>query len=78
MTPAQYYPAPPLKSSQSQPNSQHVIGAYYPSWQIYRDRKPSDLRLSVLTHVYYAFANIGEDGTVCVSLVWPITILFHR
>ncbi|KAF2845795.1 glycoside hydrolase family 18 protein, partial [Plenodomus tracheiphilus IPT5] len=40
-------------------------GAYYPSWRIYRDRKPSDLKLSLLTHVYYAFARISEDGKIC-------------
>ncbi|SMY29793.1 unnamed protein product [Zymoseptoria tritici ST99CH_1A5] len=47
--------------------SQQVVGAYYPSWRIYRDRKPSDLRLASLTHVYYAFARIKEDGSVYLA-----------
>lgn len=34
----------------------YVLGAYYPSWKIYKGSKPSDLRIDELTHVYYAFA----------------------
>ncbi|CAK3805876.1 Glycoside Hydrolase Family 18 [Lecanosticta acicola] len=41
-----------------------VLGAYYPAWSVYNGAKPSDLRLSLLTHVYYAFARVKEDGTV--------------
>ncbi|SMR64448.1 unnamed protein product [Zymoseptoria tritici ST99CH_3D1] len=51
--------------------SRQVVGAYYPSWRIYRDRKPSDLRLASLTHVYYAFARIKEDGSVYTCTATP-------
>lgn len=52
-------PAPELSyksiSSQGSDNA-YVLGAYYPSWKIYKGEKPSDLRIKELTHVYYAFA----------------------
>lgn len=43
-----------------------IIGDYYPAWKVYRGRKPSELRLHLLTHVYYAFAGVAKDGAIFV------------
>lgn len=42
-----------------------VHGAYYPSWKIYRGKAPSSMNVSVLTHVFYAFVRVQDDGAVC-------------
>ncbi|MGK7950424.1 MAG: glycosyl hydrolase family 18 protein [Xenococcaceae cyanobacterium] len=48
-------------------NSQPVVGAYYPEWAIYdRNYQVSDLPADKLTHAFYAFAKINDDGTVGV------------
>ncbi|KAF9629996.1 hypothetical protein BFW01_g177 [Lasiodiplodia theobromae] len=41
-----------------------VHGAYYPSWKIYRKQPPSCMDLDIITHVYYAFIRVREDGTI--------------
>ena len=43
----------------AKPGQSQILGVYYPSWKIYKGHKPSDLRLELLTHVYYAFARCG-------------------
>lgn len=39
------------------PNVSMFINAvYYPNWHIYKQRRPSCLRLEVISHIFYAFA----------------------
>ncbi|KAF9884421.1 hypothetical protein FE257_001752 [Aspergillus nanangensis] len=46
---------------------------YYPNWRIYRKQPPSSLRLGFVSHIFYAFAWIKEDGTVYLSDEWADT-----
>lgn len=50
--------------SPSNNHLQRMVAAYYPSWKIYKGCKPSDLRIKLLTHVYYAFARCDANGNV--------------
>ena len=44
------------------------IVAYYIEWGIYgRDYQPADMPLDQITHVNYAFANIGDDGRIAIG-----------
>ena len=55
-------------------NSQPIVGAYYPEWAIYdRNYQVSDLPADKLTHAFYAFAKINNDGTVGVFDSWAAT-----
>ncbi|KAL2859941.1 glycoside hydrolase family 18 protein [Aspergillus lucknowensis] len=47
--------------------------AYYPNWRIYRKQPPSALRLGFISHIFYAFAWVKEDGTVYLSDEWADT-----
>ncbi|KAL4884362.1 glycoside hydrolase superfamily [Aspergillus karnatakaensis] len=47
--------------------------AYYPNWRIYRKQPPSSLRLGFVSHIFYAFAWVKEDGTVYLSDEWADT-----
>ncbi|KAE8356293.1 glycoside hydrolase [Aspergillus coremiiformis] len=42
----------------------YVNAVYYPSWQVYCGETPSSLKLSVASHVFYAFLQPHEDGTI--------------
>ncbi|KAJ9238370.1 CAZyme family GH18 [Paecilomyces variotii] len=44
--------------------------AYYPNWRVYKEQPPSSLRLGFISHVFYAFAWVKEDGTVYMSDEW--------
>ncbi|KAF7167981.1 hypothetical protein CNMCM5623_001175 [Aspergillus felis] len=44
--------------------------AYYANWRIYRKQPPSSLRLGFISHIFYAFAWVKEDGTVYLSDEW--------
>ncbi|KAH8653340.1 glycoside hydrolase superfamily [Xylariales sp. PMI_506] len=46
------------------PPLQFVNGVYYPCWRVYRGHPPSSLQLNAITHVYYAFIRLNEDGTL--------------
>ncbi|KAH7123670.1 class V chitinase-like protein [Dendryphion nanum] len=48
-------------------------GVYYPNWRIYRDQPPVSLNFDVLSHVFYAFAWVKEDGTIYLSDEWADT-----
>ncbi|KAK4221021.1 glycoside hydrolase family 18 protein [Podospora fimiseda] len=41
-----------------------INAAYYPSWKVYKDFPPSTLQIDKLTHVFYAFARVNENGTL--------------
>ncbi|KAL7771359.1 hypothetical protein CFE70_001302 [Pyrenophora teres f. teres 0-1] len=45
-------------------------GVYYPNWRIYRDQPPVSLNYDVISHVFYAFAWVKDDGTVYLSDEW--------
>ena len=49
------------------PNSNFINGVYYPSWRIYRQQAPSSMNLEYITHIFYAFAWVKEDGAVYLS-----------
>ncbi|KAJ5139480.1 Glycoside hydrolase superfamily [Penicillium atrosanguineum] len=51
----------------------YTNAAYYPNWRIYRKQPPSSLRLGFVSHVFYAFAWVKEDGTVYLSDEWADT-----
>ncbi|KAJ5921611.1 hypothetical protein N7454_009085 [Penicillium verhagenii] len=51
----------------------YTNAAYYPNWRIYRKQPPSSLRLGFISHVFYAFAWVKEDGTVYLSDEWADT-----
>ena len=54
-----------------------VNGAYYPNWRIYKNEPPSSLQLNLISHVYYSFAWVRDDGTVyvCPSAPLPFRVL---
>ena len=44
------------------------IVAYYIEWGVYgRDYQPSDIPAEKITHLNYAFANIGADGRIAIG-----------
>lgn len=44
------------------------IVAYYIEWGVYgRDYQPSDIPVDKITHLNYAFANIGDDGQIAIG-----------
>ena len=44
------------------------IVAYYIEWGVYgRDYQPSDIPAEKITHLNYAFANIGDDGRIAIG-----------
>jgi GH18 family chitinase len=51
----------PLPPPDPDPSGKRLVG-YFPSWGIYgRDFQVSDVAASQLTHINYAFANVGSD-----------------
>ncbi|CAN8098741.1 unnamed protein product [Discula destructiva] len=60
-------PGPPPSYSNSSPTN-YENGLYFVNWGIYgADFQPQSLPASQITRVYYAFADIGPDGTVKTS-----------
>ncbi|MEB3161137.1 MAG: glycosyl hydrolase family 18 protein [Synechocystis sp.] len=52
----------------------YVVGAYYPEWAIYdRNFQVADIPADHLTHIFYAFAKIDENGEVAVFDNWAAT-----
>ncbi|OAQ84186.1 glycoside hydrolase family 18, chitinase [Purpureocillium lilacinum] len=41
-----------------------VNAVYYPSWKLYDGKPPSVVQAEVVTHVYYAFVGVHENGTL--------------
>jgi len=56
-----------LNSFGSCPSEQRIV-AYFIEWGIYgRDYQPADMDLSKITHINYAFANIGDDLRIAIG-----------
>jgi chitinase len=47
--------------------SQHIIVGYYPAWKSYEGYTPDKIDASKLTHINYAFANIGPDYRISMG-----------
>ncbi|KAK5994586.1 Chitinase 1 [Cladobotryum mycophilum] len=52
-------PPPPPSANQA-----YVNAVYYPSWLVYKDKPPSWLDVGNITHVFYSFMGVNEDGTL--------------
>ncbi|KAI8061172.1 glycoside hydrolase superfamily [Gongronella butleri] len=58
----------------SSPASSSVLGGYFVNWAIYdRGYQVADVPADKLTHILYAFASLGSDGTVALSDPWADT-----
>ena len=44
-----------------------INAVYYPSWRVYKGFPPSALQIDKISHVFYAFARVNEDGTLRVG-----------
>lgn len=44
-----------------------VNAVYYPNWRIYNNQPPSCLNIETVTHVFYAFASLDEDGNIFLN-----------
>ncbi|CAG8954996.1 hypothetical protein HYFRA_00008685 [Hymenoscyphus fraxineus] len=42
----------------------YINAIYYPSWKVYKGRSPATLDISSVTHIFYAFARVNDDGTL--------------
>ncbi|PIL35013.1 hypothetical protein GSI_02800 [Ganoderma sinense ZZ0214-1] len=53
-----------------------INGAYYPNCRcalsdsVFCAAVPTDIKAASLTHLFYAFANVGSDGTIKLSDTW--------
>ncbi|GJN82455.1 hypothetical protein PLIIFM63780_005995 [Purpureocillium lilacinum] len=47
-----------------------VNAVYYPSWRAYKDKTPGTLDAASITHVFYAFVGVSEDGTLRLLDEW--------
>ncbi|WP_324281462.1 glycosyl hydrolase family 18 protein [Cyanobacterium aponinum UTEX 3221] len=55
-------------------NNDYIVGAYYPEWAIYdRNFQVEDIPGDKLTHIFYAFAKIDNDGEVDIFDPWAAT-----
>jgi chitinase len=52
-----------------------INAVYYPNWRIYKGQTPSTLPLSLVSHVFYAFAWVKPSGEVYLSDEWADTQL---
>ncbi|KAI5291519.1 hypothetical protein KEM54_004070 [Ascosphaera aggregata] len=43
---------------------------YYPNWKVYNSKKPADIDLKYVSHIFYAFALVKEDGSIYLSDQW--------
>ncbi|MEB3308716.1 MAG: glycosyl hydrolase family 18 protein [Snowella sp.] len=61
--------------SNDDPNPQkYVVAAYYPEWAIYdRNFQVKDIPANNLTHIFYAFAKIDNNGEVAIFDPWAAT-----
>lgn len=54
-------------NSQEAEQSEQIIVGYYPAWKSYSSFTPDKVDLSKLTHVNYAFADIGPDYKIAMG-----------
>lgn len=47
--------------------SEQIIVGYYPAWKSYTGYTPENIDVSKLTHINYAFANIGSDYRISMG-----------
>ncbi|KAM5353904.1 hypothetical protein ACJ41O_000554 [Fusarium nematophilum] len=50
--------------------SKYANAVYYPSWRVYKERPPSSLDTASITHIFYAFVGVNEDGTLRALDEW--------
>ncbi|MEG5237041.1 glycosyl hydrolase family 18 protein [Microcoleus sp. AT9b-C3] len=63
-----------LVSSSDAPDRDYVIGGYFPEWGIYgRDFQVEDIPADKLTHLFYSFAQIDQNGEVAIFDTWAAT-----
>lgn len=60
-------PPDSINGEKSTGKSQHIIVGYYPAWKSYEGYTPDKVDVSKLTHINYAFANIGEDYRIAMG-----------
>ncbi len=68
-------PSAPVPSETPSPNASDTLGVvsgkvltgYYAAWAAYSGYTPLDIKAANLTHIYYAFANIGTDLKVTMG-----------
>jgi len=53
-------PKKPEDPEEEKRTGEKVVG-YYPYWAAYSDYSPHDIEVEKVTHINYAFANIGDD-----------------
>ncbi|UNI17268.1 Chitinase [Purpureocillium takamizusanense] len=53
-----------FRHSRSPAPAARVNAAYYPSWRAYKDKTPASLDVESMTHVFYAFIGVNEDGSL--------------
>jgi len=56
-----------INNEKSTGKSQHIIVGYYPAWKSYEGYTPDKVDVSKLTHINYAFANIGADYRISMG-----------
>lgn len=70
-----YYPSSDGEDPDTEaPNRDYIIGAYFPEWGIYgRDFQVEDVPADKLTHLFYSFAQIDNNGEVAIFDPWAAT-----
>lgn len=53
----------------------YTNAVYYPNYRAYRGNTPGNLNVNCISHVFYAFAHVGQDGGVYVSRVSSVLCL---
>lgn len=53
----------------------YTNAVYFPNSRIYQGDTPAMINYSCVNHVYYAYANVAQDGTVFVSISAVVGIL---
>ncbi|KAI5302745.1 hypothetical protein KEM56_000397 [Ascosphaera pollenicola] len=48
----------------------YANAVYYPNWKVYNGKQPSAIDLRFVSHIFYAFALVKEDGTIYLSDPW--------
>ena len=55
-------------------SAKKIVGGYFPEWGIYgRDFQVEDIPADKLTHLFYAFAQIDQNGKVAIYDPWAAT-----